>query len=251
MARAAATGGRRRGRRPTTPFGFYGAIALVVVLGVAVVGYSRYQRGHKATSAHAQVPASKLGPLGTLGPLEAAPSPGRPGPEGVPVPEAKVLAPPGSPAPGHGVDGISCQASEQTVFHVHTHLTIFVDGHPRRVPYGVGIAPPRQVSRTPQGAFVNNGACFSWLHTHAADGVIHVESPVQRTFTLGDFFAIWGQPLGLDRVGPARGKVTAFFNGRHYLGNPADIPIGNHVQVQLDVGQPLVAPEHIEFPASL
>jgi len=40
-----------------------------------------------------------------------------------------------------------------------------------------------------------------WLHTHAADGIIHTESPVERTYTLGDFFDIWGQPLGRHQVG--------------------------------------------------
>ncbi len=37
------------------------------------------------------------------------------------------------------------------------------------------------------------GGCFYWLHTHTEDGIIHIESPVQRTFTLGHFFAIWGR----------------------------------------------------------
>src|SRR5437763_14718324 len=45
---------------------------------------------------------------------------------------------------------------------------------------------------------------------HYPDFVVHVESPVQRTFTLGDFFAIWGQPLSPTRVGPASGSVNAF-----------------------------------------
>lgn len=38
---------------------------------------------------------------------------------------------------------------------------------------------------TPQGPFIASGTCFYWLHTHAADGIIHVESPVHRVFTLG------------------------------------------------------------------
>jgi hypothetical protein len=29
---------------------------------------------------------------------------------------------------------------------------------------------------------------FTWLHTHAADDIIHTESPVNRTYTLGEFF---------------------------------------------------------------
>src|SRR5581483_12030445 len=30
------------------------------------------------------------------------------------------------------------------------------------------------------------------LHTHEPDGIIHVESPVNRKFTLGEFFDVWG-----------------------------------------------------------
>ena len=105
----------------------------------------------------------------------------------------------------------------------------------------------RQLTRP----FVGSGACFSWLHTHAPDGIIHIESPVKRQYTLGNFFDVWGQPLGPSQVGPAHGPVTAFYNGQHYLGNPNDIPIGKHVQIQLDVGRPLVAPERISFPNGL
>jgi hypothetical protein len=34
---------------------------------------------------------------------------------------------------------------------------------------------------------VAGGSCFMWLHTHAADGIVHIESPVTRTFTLVAF----------------------------------------------------------------
>jgi hypothetical protein len=149
------------------------------------------------------------------------------------------------------VDGIQCNTSEQTIFHVHTHLTIFVDGVARQIPYGIGITPPRRAQRTPEGVFLTGGTCFYWLHTHAADGIIHIESPVQRSYTLGNFFDLWGQPLSRDRVGPAKGKVTAFFNGKVYLGNPRQLPLGNHTQIQLDVGAPLVAPESITFGSGL
>ena len=65
---------------------------------------------------------------------------------------------------GTTVDGIGCQSTEQVLFHIHAHLTVFVDGAARQIPAGVGIAPPRQVLHTPQGDFVEGGACFAWLH---------------------------------------------------------------------------------------
>jgi hypothetical protein len=169
----------------------------------------------------------------------------------VPIPAARPLAGAHAPAPGQRVDGISAAVVEQLAFHIHAHLTIFVAGVPRQVPYGVGVAPPLGVESTAHGPFVLGGSAFFWLHTHAADGIIHIESPVVRTYTLGNFFDIWNEQLGPERVGPATGHVTAFFNGRHYLGNPRAIPLRAHAQIQLDVGRPVVGPESIQFPAGL
>ena len=167
-----------------------------------------------------------------------------PGPEGPPIERGPDLAPPSAPAPGTSVDGIQCGSTEQLVFHIHARLTIFVGGRSVRVPAGIGIADPRAES-SPRGAFVVSGACFAWLHTHAADGIIHMESPIQRTFTLGNFFDVWKQPLNATRVGPARGSVVAFVNGKRWRGNPGSIPLHAHTQVQLDVGRPLVSAVHI------
>ena len=134
------------------------------------------------------------------------------------------------------------------MFHIHAHLTVFVDGKARRVPCGIAV-PGAQVSSTPIGSYVAAGSCFYWLHTHAADGIIHIESPVQRTYTLGNFFDVWGQTLSPTAVGPARGTVTALYNGRLFRGNPRDIPLTRHAQIQLEVGRPLVAPVAISFSA--
>ena len=98
---------------------------------------------------------------------------------------------------------------------------------------------------------MGGGKCFYWLHTHAADGIIHIESPVKRIFTLGDFFDVWGQRLSGRQVGPATGTVTAIYNGRAYKGSPRDIPLAAHAQIQLEVGRPLVAAVKIKFPNGL
>ena len=165
---------------------------------------------------------------------------GAPGPEGPPLERGPDLAPAGSPSIGDAVDGIACERSEQVLFHIHARVTVYVDGRSRRIPYGIGIAPPRKVAPTPAGGFVIGGSCFTWLHTHAADGVIHIESPTKRTYTLGNFFDVWGEPLTAKRVGPARGHVTAFLDGKPWHGDPRSIPLRAHAQVQLDVGSPAV-----------
>jgi hypothetical protein len=180
----------------------------------------------------------------------SAPAAGPLGPEGVPVPAAPPLAGVSASATGQPVDGINCQTSEQTLFHIHAHLTVFVNGKAQEIPAAIGI-PGAQAQNTARGPFITAGTCFYWLHTHAADGIIHIESPVNRTFTLGNLFDEWGQPLGPDQVGPAVGHVTATYDGKAYRRNPRDIPLTVHAQIQLVVGTPLVAPQRITFPAGL
>lgn len=166
------------------------------------------------------------------------------------LPRHTDLAPPASPAPGQSVDEISCAPVEQLAFHIHAHVTVFVHGAARRLPGGIGISAARSTG-TARGPFVVSGACFAWLHTHAADGIVHMESPIQRTFTLGNFFDVWGEPLTARRVAAATGHVTAFVDGRPYRGSPRRIPLLAHAQIQLDVGRPLVRPGSITFPSGL
>ena len=154
-------------------------------------------------------------------------------------------------SPGAPVDGIRCTTNEQLASHVHSHLSIFVDGKQRGIPMGIGIAPPRQTQPGATGDFVVAGTCFYELHAHTADGVIHVESPTPgKVYTLGQYFDIWHQPLSADQVGPATGTVTAYRNGQLYTGDPRAIPLGAHVMIQLNVGKN-VAPRSYSFPSGL
>jgi len=209
--------------------------AVAVVIAAAGITLAVTRNGGGANAPGGGTPQLKLAPLSTLGTLKPAPAQGPAGSEGVPVPAAAPLASATAGATGQKVDGISCQATEQAIFHIHAHLTIFVNGSPRQVPADVGIP----------------GTCLYWLHTHAADGIIHIESPVRRTYTLGDFFDEWGQPLGPHQVGPATGRLVAIYNGQVYVGNPRDIPLNAHAQIQLEVGIPLLAPQTIIFPGTL
>ena len=139
---------------------------------------------------------------------------------------APLLAPVTGEASGGVVDGIGA-GGEQVAFHIHAHLAVFVNGRRRTIPYGIGVVPPLRLKATADGPFVADGAAFYWLHTHDTSGVIHVESPVLRSYTLGEFFDIWGEPLGTTQVGPDRGRVTALVDGTPFGGDPARHPAGS------------------------
>jgi hypothetical protein len=146
------------------------------------------------------------------------------------------LAPLDDATSGRSIDGITAGTEEQLAFHIHAHLAVYVNGRPRAIPYGVGVLAPLQLQQTPDGPFVVGGAGFYWLHTHDTSGVIHIESPIQRRYTLGEFFDVWGQPLGPNQVGPVRGPVTILVDGAVRGGDPRDIPLDAHSMIQLDVG---------------
>jgi len=147
-----------------------------------------------------------------------------------------LLTPTIGDASGAVVDGIAPGVSEQVAFHIHAHLAVFVNNEQRGIPYGIGVLGPFQLQQTADGPFVTGGTGFYWLHTHDTTGVIHVESPVQRRYTLGEFFDLWGQPLSPTQVGPERGPVTALVDGTRFVGDPRDIALAAHAVIQLDVG---------------
>ncbi len=158
--------------------------------------------------------------------------------EGVPIETGTDLASPGTTQTGV-VNGIQCGPTEQLAYHVHAHLSAYVNGAPRALPGGIGI-PSSTVQQTSQGPEAVGGQCIYWLHTHAPDGVIHIESPTQRIYTLGDFFDEWHQPLSASGAAGSSGKVTAFVNGKSWTKNPRLIPLDPHAVIQLDVGNPAV-----------
>lgn len=171
---------------------------------------------------------------------------GRVGPERIRLEVGPPLAPASTSSPGTPVGGIECNNVEQLAYHIHVHLLVIVDGKSRAIPGGIGVVEPVPQA-TRYGNFYEASRCYYWLHTHASDGIIHIESPVATTYTLGEFFDIWRQPLTAHAVADASGKVTAFVNGRPWKAGPRGIPLRPHTKIQLDVGTPVVPFQPMSF----
>jgi hypothetical protein len=132
---------------------------------------------------------------------------------------------------GKPIDGILCQSVEGVLFHTHQHLAIYDHGKPVDVPAGVGIVP---------------GKCLYWLHTHAPNGIIHIESSKFREFTLGEFFDIWGEPLTGTRAASARvphGQIRVYVGGRRYDGAPREVLLAFHSDIVIEAGSPYFKPK--------
>ena len=168
------------------------------------------------------------------------------GPEGIPLEKGPDLAPAATTTQGATVDGVQCAPVEQLVYHIHAHLQVYVNGQPRTLPAAIGMVGP-VAEQTPYGPFYGAQQCYYWLHTHASDGVIHIESPSVRIYTLGNFFDEWKQPLTGTQVAGDEGKVTAFVNDKPWTKDPTTIPLTPHASIQLDVGSPVVSPHEISW----
>jgi hypothetical protein len=165
--------------------------------------------------------------------------------EGMPIQTGPQIGDPGTTGTAP-VDGIKCAPSEQLVYHIHAHLTAFDNGTALSLPGGIGI-PGSKVVQTTEGPVATGGKCIYWLHTHAPDGVIHIESPTRRIYTLGNFFGIWRQPLSRTQVGDAKGAVSVYVNGKPWTKNPRAIPLVPHASIQISIGQPIVPFQQVSW----
>lgn len=149
---------------------------------------------------------------------------------------AVVLLPAGlaAQADGRPIAGISCDAQEGQRIHIHQHLLILDHGTPIPIPSNVGRPSTRP--------------CLYWLHTHTPDGIIHIEAPEYRTFTLADFFAVWGQPLSRTVAASAhatRGNpLRVWVDGTRYTGDPRSIELREHTDIVIESGPPFPPPPH-------
>jgi hypothetical protein len=135
-------------------------------------------------------------------------------------------------AHGQTIGGISCDAQEGQRIHIHQHLLILDRGKEVHIPPNVG---------QPEGQ-----RCIYWLHTHTPDGIIHIEAPKDRSFTLNDFFKVWGQPLSRTAAATAHAgkgqRLRVWVNGKPYAGDPKAIKLNAHTDIVIEAGPPFPKP---------
>src|SRR5437764_3220200 len=129
---------------------------------------------------------------------------------------------------GRPIRGLTCGPGTAPRFGAHIEL--FAAGRVVLGPPGIGIAPPR----IHRGAYVSGGRCSYPARTREPTGLIEVERGAR--LRLGDFFAIWGQPLSRRRMAGFGGPVRVYVSGRLRPSDPRDIPLSRHAVIALEVG---------------
>jgi hypothetical protein len=175
------------------------------------------------------------------------PSPSRSGPQATLSTTKGPWAIPSNAAPYIAAAGLQALGQEQTNFHYHAHLEVFVNGTRVTVPQYVGF----EIAN-------GNAIGLSSLHTHDTSGIIHIESSTNVPFILGQFFTQWGVRLGRGELGgwvDGGGKSLRTYVGGHlFNGDPSTIVLRRHEEIVLWYGprsQTPSVPSSYQFPAGV
>lgn len=145
------------------------------------------------------------------------------------------ISPANSASDGKPIAGIQCERQEYSNFHIHAHLDIFIDGKPHAVPESIGI-----INRT----------CLYWMHTHDPSGIIHIEAPETRAFTLAQFFEIWKSTA--KGVPATKEAPKIYVNGKRVNGRLEQVEIGPLAEIALVYGkEPAAIPSSYDFSKNL
>jgi hypothetical protein len=130
---------------------------------------------------------------------------------------------------GQPIGTMQCLGSQPVTYHVHTHLSIFLNGEQLAIPTHAGFV---------EGT---TNDCHYPLHTHDWSGLVHVHATAAGTFTLGQFFSIWGQPLSSTDVAglvgmPVRVFVTENGVATENTGDWSAIELTSRRHITIQVG---------------
>jgi hypothetical protein len=86
------------------------------------------------------------------------------------------------------------------IMHIHPQLSVLVNNSSISVPEQIGIDPSLWKDHSldeygMQSMPEMNMSAMAPLHTHDDSGIVHLESTINRDYTLGEFLNIWGMNL--------------------------------------------------------
>lgn len=145
------------------------------------------------------------------------------------------------------VEAMGLPGFNETTFHIHAWLHVYVDGKKEPVPPNIG---------------VDQAAGFlSPLHTHDVtpdnpEGIIHMEADQQYDFTLGQFMNVWGVKFSDSQIGSLKSKgdeqLQVYLNGQ-LVKDPVNVVMPEHGNVVVGYGKPGSFPKEpkLDWPQGL
>jgi hypothetical protein len=142
---------------------------------------------------------------------------------------------PSSAAVYIGAAGLNVRPSETLQVHYHAHVDINDNGTAVTVPSYIGFVIDK-----------GRATGITALHTHDASGIVHIESPTDVPYTLGQVFTEWGVRLTSGQVGglvTGHGNVVrVYVNGAAFGGDPATIILRPHEEIAFWYGSAATSP---------
>jgi len=125
----------------------------------------------------------------------------------------------GGVAVNNALEAVKLKPQEEDkplLIHMHVTLKIIINDESVTVPKQIGIDP--SLYKTHElDKYVPKKLGVYPLHTHDTSGVIHIESTVIRTFTLEQFFDVWGATFSedciMDNCNNGLNKVRMYVDG--------------------------------------
>jgi hypothetical protein len=134
---------------------------------------------------------------------------------------------------GAPIGRFSCVINPPQSLAFYAHLSILVNNEPQKIPkyLGASAQPPTH--------------CFYAIHTHDSSGKIHVTPAAAGTFTLGELFEIWGQPLTNTNVAGVSGLPVEIYVTDNGVATKVEdtewrnIELKSHREITIALGTPL------------
>jgi hypothetical protein len=145
------------------------------------------------------------------------------------------------------IDAMGLPGFNETTFHIHAWLHVYVDGKKVAVPANIGIDQAASI--------------LSPLHTHPVapdnpEGIIHMEADQQYDFTLGQFVDVWGVKFSDNQIGSLKNKgdqkLQVYLNGQ-LVKDPVNVVMPEHANVVIGYGKPGSFPTNpkVQWPPGL
>lgn len=166
----------------------------------------------------------------------------------------KVVFPNGvssSGGQGQSVQGLSCaKLGKLSTPYSYTRLNLVVDGQQIAVPDNIGLVSQGNPGITDPAA--KDIGCAYPMLTSDTSGKIRMQTGNALPYTLGQFFALWGQPLTDANVAGYAGKSVKVFikdgtDLAEYKGSLEAVPLVPNREITIQIGSALTLIPNFEW----